>query len=185
MKVIFISVAFLLTLTSQNFAAAVLPTRPAETKLLTELKISVKFAGKQSGWVVAPKGSTVAVKHEGRHKLKIDFAGFQAWITRSSTDFDQRLATFNANQKKVAAQAQHAKAVQDAAFKQKQKVAGTDFQRQHASYQNPLDNRPYPYDKTGNPLDKGAYDQQRSVVDYYDWLGRRYHIGTYGQRIYD
>ncbi|EDY15928.1 hypothetical protein CfE428DRAFT_6539 [Chthoniobacter flavus Ellin428] len=36
-----------------------------------------------------------------------------------------------------------------------------------------------------NPLDKGAYDQRRSVVDYYDWLGRRYHIGVFGQRIYD
>ena len=22
------------------------------------------------------------------------------------------------------------------------------------------------------------------LVDYYDWLGRRYHIGAYGQRIY-
>ena len=36
-----------------------------------------------------------------------------------------------------------------------------------------------------SPLERGPYDQQRSVVDYYDWLGRRYNIGVFGQRIYD
>jgi len=58
-----------------------------------------------------------------------------------------------------------------AADQKKENAAAADFQRKHAQFDN--------------PLLRGPYDQQRSVVDFFDHEGRRYHIGVFGQRIYD
>ena len=166
MKAIFISVALLVSFVNRDSAAVGPPHRPTETTLKAALRIPVASAGAQSGWIAVPSGSTATVEHVLKDKLMIAFAGTETWVKRSDTDFDQRLAAFKTNQKQV----QHEKVTQEAVSEQKQKVAAADFQKQHASYKN--------------PLDRGAYDQTRSVVDYYDWQGRRYHIGAYGQRIY-
>jgi len=40
---------------------------------------------------------------------------------------------------------------------------------------------PQPFD---NPLGTGPYDKQSSVVTHYDAQGRPYHLGVFGQRIY-
>jgi hypothetical protein len=113
------------------------------------------------------KGTLVNVDHVRHQVLMISLGDASAWVKRSDTDFDQRLASFKIVQQKLAA----ANAMQGAAFKKQQETAAADFQKQHAAYDN--------------PLNKGAYDQQRSVVDYFDWQGSRYHIGMFGQRIYD
>ena len=85
-------------------------------------------------------------------------------------DIDQRLAVFRQTKQTAQGQVAQAQAAQNAVAQQQRAEASADFQNQRANY--------------SNPLDKGAYDQSRSVVDSYDWLSRRYHIGVFGQRIY-
>jgi len=175
MKSILVPAVLLLSFANQDFATAALPHRPTETTLTTTVKIPVPLAEKQSGWVLAPTGTVVTIKHVRLHKLLIDLADKQVWINRSNTDFDKRLAAFDASKQTLPPQARTA---QEKAEMQKQKANAADFQRKHASYDDPL------HTGNGNPLNKGAYNQTRSVVDYYNWLGRRYHIGVNGQRIY-
>ena len=134
------------------------------------ISIPVLISGRQSGYVTVTKGTLVTIKHVRHDRVQIDFQGSQAWVARSNTDFDQRLAAFRKTKQTAQGQVQQARTAQNAVAQQQQANASADFQTQHANY--------------SNPLDKGAYDQNRSVVDYYDWLGRRYHIGVSGQRIY-
>jgi hypothetical protein len=169
MKTIVFAVVALLVANSV-FAATASTRRPAQAVLTAPISIPVVISGRQSGSVTVTKGTLVTIKHVRRDRLQIDFQGSQAWVKRSNTDFDQRLAAFRKTKQTAQAQVQQARTAQNAVAQQQQAKASADFQTQHANY--------------SNPLDKGAYDQNRSVVDYYDWLGRRYHIGVYGQRIY-
>lgn len=97
----------------------------------------------------------------------ISIGSASLWVKRSDTDFDQRLAVFKATKQ----QALNAIAARNAATEDQLKAAAADFQREHDAYDN--------------PLNRGAYDHQRSVPDFYDRFGRRYHMGVFGQRIYD
>jgi hypothetical protein len=165
-----VSVVATLVLASPVFAALPSAKRPTQAVLNAAIKLPVLSGGKPSGSVTVSKGTLVTIKHVRRQRVQIDFAGTQAWVKRSDTDFDQRLAAFKQTKQTAQAQVQKALVAQNAAGQRQQAKAGADFKAQHGQY--------------SNPLDKGAYDQTRSVVDYYDWLGRRYHIGIYGQRIY-
>ncbi len=161
-----------LCLAGAAFAAVpVSARRPTETTLQATFKIPVKSAlGKEVGSITAKGGTVVNIAHVRKQEIMISIGGTTAWIPRTSTDFDQRLTVFKQGKQSAAAQVQDARLTQAAAFRNQKQQARADFQTQHASY--------------SNPLDQPAYDQSRSVVDYYDWLGRRYHIGAYGQRIY-
>ncbi len=162
--------SLVVTLLLVNPLLAASTKRPAQAVLNAPLSIPVVISGRQSGSVTIGKGTVVTVAHVRRDRLQINFQGSQAWVKRSDTDFDQRLAIFRQTKTAAQAQIQQAQAAQNAVARDQQVKAAADFQDQHNNYTN--------------PLDKGAYDQQRSVVDYYDWLGRRYHIGVFGQRIY-
>ena len=144
--------------------------RPTTALLKIAMKLPVVLNGKPSGWVNVPAGAQVSILHVRKQKVMIGLAESQAWVDRSSTDFDQRLAAFKTTKQAAQVQIQQARTAQDATFQKQKAKDSADFQAQHAGYVN--------------PLERGAYDQRRSVVDYYDWLGRRYHIGSYGQRIY-
>jgi hypothetical protein len=173
MKATLLSAVFVLLLVNPIFATTVPAAvrRPTQTTLKASFKLPVmSSAGKQIGTVTANSGTVVNIEHVRRQKIMISLGGAKAWVARSSTDFDQRLAAFKLSKQNATAQVQYAKAAQAATFRQQRQDASADFQNQHANY--------------SNPLDQPAYDQTRSVVDYYDWLGRRYHIGAYGQRIY-
>ncbi len=172
MKATLLSAVFLLLLVNPIFATTPAPARrPIQTTLKASFKLPVmSSAGKQIGTVTATSGTVVGIEHVRRQKIMISLGGAKAWVARSSTDFDQRLAAFKLSKQNATAQVQYARAAQSAAFQQQRQDASADFQNQHANY--------------SNPLDQPAYDQTRSVVDYYDWLGRRYHIGTNGRRIY-
>ncbi|MDR3401142.1 MAG: hypothetical protein P4L99_01490 [Chthoniobacter sp.] len=163
-------VAAALLLASPIFAAVPSTKRPAQAVLKAPVSLPVIVAGRQSGTVTVAKGTLVTIKHVRRQRLQIDFQGSQAWVKRTDTDFDQRLAAFKQTKQTAQAQVQKAQVAQNADFQKQQAKARADFNAQHGEY--------------SNPLDKGAYDQTRSVVDYYDWRGRRYHIGVFGQRIY-
>ena len=169
MKTIVFAVVALL-LADSVFAATPATKRPAQAVLKASVTIPVVISGRQSGSVTVNKGTLVTVKHVRHTRLQIDFQGSQVWVKRSDTDFDLRLAAFKKTKQTAQVQVQQARTAQNSATQQQQAKASADFQAQHANY--------------SNPLDKGAYDQTRSVVDYYDWLGRRYHIGVFGQRIY-
>ena len=172
MKTTILSALTILCLANATFAA--LPAaarRPTQTTLQATFNIPVKSAlGKQIGSITATGGTVVTIEHVRKQEIMISIGGTTAWVPRTSTDFDQRLAAFKQQKQYAAAQVQDARVTQAAAFQRQKQEASADFQAQHAGY--------------SNPLDQPAYDQSRSVVDYYDWLGRRYHIGTYGQRIY-
>jgi hypothetical protein len=144
--------------------------RPTQAVLNAPVVVPVIISGKQNGSVTVPKGTVVAIAHVRKDRVMINFQGSQAWMKRTDTDFDQRLAVFRSTKQTAQAQVQQAREAQNMAMQEAQVQGAEDFQQQHANYQN--------------PLDKGAYDQTRSVVDYYDWQGRRYHIGVFGQRIY-
>ena len=144
--------------------------RPTQAVMNVPVNLPVVISGKQSGAVTVPKGTVVTIAHVRKDRVMINFQGSQAWVKRTDTDFDQRLAVFRNTKQTAQAQVQQAQQAQKVAMQKAQAKGAADFQAQHANYQN--------------PLDKGAYDQTRSVVDYYDWQGRRYHIGVFGQRIY-
>ena len=144
--------------------------RPTQAVLNAPATVPVIISGKQCGSVSVPKGTVVTIAHVRKDRVMINFQGSQAWVKRTDTDFDQRLAVFRSTKQTAQAQVQQARQAQTAAMQQGQMQGAEDFAQQHANYEN--------------PLDKGAYDQTRSVVDYYDWQGRRYHIGVFGQRIY-
>jgi len=165
--VLLIPAVLLLCLLNPVAAAPSSARRPSQTSLKATFKLPVMVAGKQNGWVLAAKGTLVNVDHVRREVIQINLGGASAWVKRTDTDFDQRLAAFKIATQKLAT----ATAAQDAAFSQKEQAAAADFQKQHDAFDN--------------PLNKGAYDQQRSVVDYFDRFGRRYHIGVFGLRIYD
>ncbi len=147
--------------------ATVSTRRPSQTTLKARFKIPVTVAGKESGWIIANTGTVVDVDHMRRDQIMIRIGNTTAWIKRSDTDFDQRLAAFKATKQ----QGQAALTEQNAKFEEQKQAAAADFQQQHAAYDN--------------PLNKGAYDQQRALPEYYDRYGRRYHMGVFGQRIYD
>jgi hypothetical protein len=170
MKTIVLVVAVILS-TSPLFAAIPSPKRPSQAILNVPVNIPVLVSGKQSGSVTVNKGTLVTIAHVRRDRLQIDFQGSQAWVKRSDTDFDQRLKDFRQTKQAAQAQVQKAVVTQNQMAQKQDAKARANFDQQHNHY--------------SNPLDKGPYDQQRSVVDYYDWLGRRYHIGVFGQRIYD
>jgi len=135
------------------------------------MKLPVVINGKASGWVDAPVGAQVNILQVSKDTVLIGMSDSQLWVKRSDTDFDQRLAAFKTTKKDAQAKVKQERTADNAAFeKQKAKNAG-DFATKNAA--------------EPNPLDRGAYDQTRSVVDYYDRWGRRYHIGVFGQRIYD
>jgi signal transduction histidine kinase len=144
--------------------------RPTQAVLNAPISIPVVISGRQSGSVMVNKGTLVTIAHVRHDRLQINFQGSQAWVKRTDTDFDQRLAAFKQTKQTAQAQVQQAQSAQNAVAQEQRTKAAADFHDQHGNYTN--------------PLDKGAYDQNRSVVDYYDWLGRRYHIGVFGQRIY-
>jgi len=144
--------------------------RPTQAVLSAPVSVPVIISGRQSGSVNVPKGTMVAITHVRHDRIQINFQGSQVWVKRGDTDFDRRLAVFRRTKQAAQAQVQQAQAAQTAAMQQAQAKGAADFRQQHANYEN--------------PLNKGAYDQTRSVVDYYDWQGRRYHIGVFGQRIY-
>jgi hypothetical protein len=171
-KTIILTAVASLCLAGAAFAAVpVSARRPTQTTLQATFNIPVKSAmGKEIGSVTAKGGTVVNIEHVRKDVIMISLGETTAWIPRTSTDFDQRLAAFKQGKLNAAAHVQDARLTQAAAFQRQKQDAGADFQSQHASY--------------SNPLDQPAYDQSRSVVDYYDWLGRRYHIGAYGQRIY-
>ncbi len=156
-----------------GFAFGRLPAaarRPTQAVLNTPLTVPVMIGGRQSGTVNVPKGTMVGIAHVRKDRVQINFQGSAVWVKRTDTDFDQRLAAFRSTKQNAQAQVQLVQTAQTVAMKNAQVKGAADFQQQHGNYQN--------------PLERGAYDQNRSVVDYYDWLGRRYHIGVYGQRIY-
>jgi hypothetical protein len=169
MKTLVLSVVAIL-FASPMFAALPSTKRPAQAVLKAPVSIPVVIAGRPSVSVKVAKVTVVTIAHVRHDRLQINFQGSLAWVKRSDTDFDQRLAVFRQTKQTAQAEVQKAQAAQNAVAQKQQARASADFQNQRANY--------------SNPLDKGAYDQNRSVVDYYDWLGRRYHIGVFGQRIY-
>ena len=170
MKTIVFAVVALLFACPAFGTVAASTRRPAQAVLKAPISIPVVISGRPSGSVTVTKGTLVTIKHVRHDRLQIDFQGSPAWVKRSDTDFDQRLVAFRKTKQTAQAKVQQARTAQNSVTQQQQAKASADFQTQHTNY--------------SNPLDKGAYDQTRSVVDYYDWLGRRYHIGVYGQRIY-
>jgi len=178
MKAASVLIVFLFLSASQILAAGPTPApklpvaarRPTQAALLKAVKLPVMLGGKQSGWVDVPNGTLVGILDVRKKQVLVGMADSQAWVNRSDTDFDKRLASFKLAKNDAAAKVQQARTAQNAATQEQNSKATADFQAKHADY--------------ANPLDKGAYDQRRSVVDYYDWQGRRYHIGPYGERIY-
>ena len=166
MKAIPVAASLFLSVLAPVFATPS-TRRPSQTTLKATFKLPVMIEGKQSGWVMAKQGTLVNVDHMRRNVIMVSLGSASAWVKRSDTDFDQRFAAFKAGKQKLMA----ANAAQDAAFKKQEAAAAVDFQRQHAAFDN--------------PLNKGPYDQQRAVPELYDGLGRRYHIGVFGQRVYD
>jgi hypothetical protein len=171
MKAAILSIALLLFPWSQSFATSLASAqRPTVATLKKGMQLPVILNGQRKGWVEVPNGAQVQILHVRKQQVMIAIGDSQAWVKRSDTDFDQRLTLFKDAQKEAQVQVQQAQAAQNAAFQRQKARVSADFQKQHANY--------------ANPLDRGAYDQKRSVVDYYDGQGRRYHIGSYGQRIY-
>lgn len=162
-----------LALLSASPLFAVIPStkHPSQAVLNVPVSVPILMSGKQNGSVTVSKGTLVTITHVRRDRLQIDFQGTQTWVKRSDTDFDQRLKTFRETKQIAQAQVQQVQNAQTKVAQKQDAKARADFQKQKGKY--------------ANPLDKGAYDQHRSVVDYYDRWGRRYHIGVYGQRIYD
>jgi len=171
MKAVTFSIALLFLPWNQTFAAVpASASQPEAATLKKGVKLPVILNGQQNGWVDVPKGAQVKVLHARKQQIMIGIGDSQAWVKRSDTDFDQRLTLLKDARKEAQVTIQHDQAAQNAAFQKEKAKVSADFKKQHANY--------------ANPLDKGAYDQTRSVVDYYDSQGRRYHIGSYGQRIY-
>jgi hypothetical protein len=171
MKAAIFSIALLFLPWSRTFATVpAAPPQPEIATLKKGMKLAVVLNGQQKGWVDVPKGAQVQVLHTQKRQIMVGIGDAQAWVKRSDTDFDQRLTLFKDARKEAQVTTQGAAAAESAAFQKEKARVSADFQKQHANY--------------ANPLDKGAYDQRRSVVDYYDSEGRRYHIGSYGQRIY-
>jgi hypothetical protein len=171
MKAVTYSIALLFFLRNQTSATSPASSRrPTVATLKKGMKLQVILSGQQKSWVDVPSGGQVQVLHVRKQQVMIGIGDSQAWVKRSDTDFDQRLTLFEVARKEAQVKVQQAQAAQDATFQKQKAKVSADFQKQHANY--------------ANPLDKGAYNQTRSVVDYYDGLGRRYHIGSHGQRIY-
>ncbi len=146
------------------------PFRPAQVMLTTGIQMPVVTGGQNHGTLTVPAKTMVAVKSVRKTKLKIDFAGDQQWIARAWTDYDQRRAPLRVAQQKQALLQKQQSDAKTAAYEQQKQAA---VAKQQAALQD-----------WSSPLERGAYGSTRSVVDYYDWLGRRYHIGVFGQRIY-
>ena len=87
--------------TPPAFCAA--ENRPAQAVLTTPLRLPVVSGGVNKGFVDAPRGTTVWVLQVKHKTLYIDFSGSETWIKRSATDYDQRLAAYKANQKRMQA----------------------------------------------------------------------------------
>jgi hypothetical protein len=174
MKKIILSTVLALELAAPVFAlGAVGATGPGalQAAVNVALQLPVTVAGQDRGWIAVPNGSMVNVEVVQAQQVLIDFAGAQAWVPRAETDVDERLAAASEAQAGQTAADQDAQARRVATYEAQEGQATADLQGKLQNYVS--------------PLERGAYDQQRSVVDYYDWLGRRYNIGVYGQRIYD
>jgi PDZ domain-containing secreted protein len=144
---------------------------PAQVQLNQALKMEVDTGGKSNGWIVAPAGAAVAVEDVQAQQLLVDFAGARAWVPQAATDFAQRQTDLSATEQKEADAEQAAQSAKVAAYEQQSQQAAADLQGKLQDYVSPLERGPYCY--------------TRSVVDNYDWLGRRYNIGVFGQRIYN
>ncbi|HEV7404847.1 MAG TPA: hypothetical protein VGO11_18035 [Chthoniobacteraceae bacterium] len=146
------------------------PYRPAQVVLTTGIQMPVVTGGQNHGSMTLPARTVVNVKSVRKTKLKIDFAGNQQWIARAWTDYDQRRAPLRVAQQKQALLQKQQMEAKTAAFEQQKQAA---VEKQQAQLQD-----------WSSPLERGPYDSHRSTVDRYDWLGRRYHYGVFGQRIY-
>lgn len=176
MKVAILSVAVLIFAANATLTAApALPAsarRPTVAQLKTAMTLPVIINGKASGWVNAPAGAQVNILKVSKDKVLIGMSDSQLWVKRTDTDFDQRLAAFKSTKQDAQAKLLKDRLADNTAFEKQKAQNASDFARKNA-------------ESGPNPLDRGAYDQTRSVVDYYDRWGRRYHIGVFGQRIYD
>jgi hypothetical protein len=138
--------------------------------LTTGIQMPIVTGGQNHGSLTVPAKTVVNVKSVRKTKLKIDFAGNQQWIARASTDYDQRRAPLRAAQQKQALLQQQQTAAKTATFEQQKQAMVAEQQAKIQGWTS--------------PLEQGAYGSSRSTVDRYDWLGRRYHDGVFGQRIY-
>ncbi len=144
---------------------------PAQATLNATVQAPVLVDGRNSGTITILAGRIVNVDDVQATQVLIDFAGAKTWIPRMETDFDQRLADYTEASAKFAAQAKEA-------FQQRAEIAEQQRQQASADFQSKLDGYV-------SPLESAPYDNNRSVVDYYDCWGNRYNIGVFGQRIYN
>ncbi|MGB8354637.1 MAG: hypothetical protein WCD79_12160 [Chthoniobacteraceae bacterium] len=116
MKTVIRYLILLLFAIETPLAFCVAENRPSQAVLTTPLRLPVVSAGVSKGFVDAPRGTTVWVLQVKRKMLYIDFSGSETWIKRSATDYDERLAAYKANQKRMQAaiQQQHLQAAQQA-----------------------------------------------------------------------
>ena len=135
------------------------------------IRISVQQADGTKGSINVPTGLTVNVDQIQPSQLLIDFAGAQAWVPKSMTDFDTHLAASIQTE-------QTAQAIFQQVWQQRAEVAKAQQEQATADWQGKLDGYV-------SPLESGPYNYNRSVVDYYDCNGNRYNIGVFGQRIYN
>ena len=166
-KIILLFVALVSIMLNPAVAQTSSKHRPVEAALLATFKFPVVVDGKPAGSVTASKGTLVKVEHVRQTTLMISLGATSAWVKRSDTDFDGRLVAYKAARQRLAS----AYAAENAAYQAQAAATAADFEQEHANDEN--------------PLDKGTYNYHRSVVDYYDCDGNRYHIGVFGQRIYD
>ena len=144
---------------------------PAQVTLHQAIQIPVQQADGAKGSINIPGGLTVNVDQVQPDQLLIDFAGAQAWIPKSMTDFETRQAVSNRTE-------QTAQAILQQVWQQKAEIAKEQQEQANADWQGKLDGYI-------SPLESGPYNYNRSVVDYYDCDGNRYNIGVFGQRIYN
>src|SRR5579871_4810543 len=119
MKAIVLSAVAVL-LATPVFAALPSTHRPTQAALNAAFNIPVVIGGRAAGLALVPKGTLVTIAHVRHDRVQISFQGSVAWVKRSDTDFDQRLAVFRNTKQTAQAQVQQAQAAQNAAMQEAQ-----------------------------------------------------------------